>query len=56
MNMHLGHLRELDQVCRQCNIVFDSCRRLDCPRLYLRMEAKYDAPQIRVANQTLKDL
>ena len=49
-------LRELDQACRQCDVAFDSCRSLDCPRLYLRTEAKYDALQIGVANQILKDL
>ena len=49
-------LRDLDQACRQCDVAFDSCRSLDCPRLYLRTEAKYDALQIGVANQILKDL
>ena len=48
--------RDLDQACRQCDVSYDSCRSLDCPQLYLRTEAKYDAEQIGVANQILKDL
>ena len=48
--------RDLDQACRNCDVSYDSCRSLDCPRLYLRTEAKYDAGQIEVANQILKDL
>lgn len=49
-------IRDLDQACRNCDVSYDSCRSLDCPRLYLRTEAKYDAGQIEVANQILKDL
>ena len=49
-------LHTLDQACRQCDVAYDACRSLDCPRLYLRTEAKYDAEQVQVAHQMLQDL
>ena len=49
-------LRDLDQACRGCQIRFDICRSLDCPRLYLRTEAKFDAEQVEVGHQMLTEL
>ena len=42
-----------DQVCRDCDPGFDLCRNLDCPRMYLRTEAKFDAMQINAAEELL---
>lgn len=49
-------LQYLDQHCRSCDVNFDSCRSLDCPKMYSRTEAKYDGlEQIEVAQQLLLD-
>ena len=48
-------LQQHDQACRQCHPGFDLCRSLDCPRLYLRTEAKYEATQGEVAQQILRE-
>ena len=42
-----------DQVCRECDPGYDLCRNLDCPRMYLRTEAKFDAMQINAAEELL---
>ena len=51
-----NRLRDLDQACRQCDVSYDKCRSLDCPKLYLRTEAKFDANQIQIAHEFLDDL
>ena len=56
MEIQINNTLILYKACRRCDPAFDSCRSLDCPQIYLRTEAKYDAEQIEVANQLLKDL
>lgn len=50
-----SQLLHLDSLCRGCDVAFDSCRNLSCPRMYLRTEAKHDADQIQMAFQILTD-
>ena len=47
-------LSQHDQACRQCHPTYDLCRSLDCPRLYLRTEAKYEASQVEAADEILQ--
>lgn len=48
-------LQALDQHCRACDVNYDLCRSLDCPKMYSRSQAKYDAlEQIEVAEQLLE--
>lgn len=52
-----NRLQKFDQACRQCHVGFDLCRSLDCPRMYLRTEAKFEAvEQIQAAEQLLDEL
>ncbi len=48
-------LRQLEEHCRGCDVSFDNCRSLDCPKMYLRTEARKDAEQIQVAYKILAE-
>ena len=50
-----SQLLHLDGLCRGCDVAFDSCRNLSCPRMYLRTEAKHEADQIQMAFKILSD-
>ena len=50
-----SQLLHLDSLCRGCDVAFDSCRNLSCPRMYLRTEAKSEADQIQTAFKILSD-
>ena len=50
-----SQLLHLDSLCRGCDVAFDSCRNLSCPRMYLRTEAKSEADQIQMAFKILSD-
>lgn len=51
-----SRLTNADQFCRNCDFAFDACRSLDCPQMYLRTEAKYEADQVEAAHELLKRL
>jgi hypothetical protein len=51
-----GKLNDLDSTCRTCTVNFDDCVSLDCPQLYIRTEAKYEAEQVEPAQMLLKNL
>ena len=51
-----SQLRILDDLCRGCDVGFDSCRNLSCPRMFLRAEAKHEADQIPMAYKILSEL
>ena len=48
-------LKTLDSLCRTCDVAFDFCRNLSCPRMYLRTEAKHEADQIQMAFAILSE-
>ena len=51
-----AQLKTLDSLCRACNVAFDSCRNLSCPRLYIRTEAKHEADQIQMSYKILSEI